>query len=80
MIILNRERLQKAITCAPLLPPPGDEEVREIAQSHLALTDRLTELHTDLHKLEYWEIAAVLEELLPKLRGSSSDNEERLEE
>ena len=46
MALPTPEHVRKMIACAPLLPPPGDEVVKELAQAYLALYQE----HEDLKK------------------------------
>jgi hypothetical protein len=47
----NRKYVKKALTCAPLLPPPGDEEVKKFAEDWLTLDSKLVEFQTLLARL-----------------------------
>lgn len=46
MILPTPEHVRKMIACAPLLPSPGDEVVKELALAYLALYQQ----HEDLKK------------------------------
>jgi hypothetical protein len=42
----DREHVKKALACAALLPPPGDEEVKKFAEDWLALNSKLAEFQS----------------------------------
>ena len=46
MTPMTPEHVRKMIACAPLLPQPGDEVVRELGEAYLALHRQ----HEDLKK------------------------------
>lgn len=46
MTLPTPEHVRKMITCAPLLPSPGDEVVKELAEAYLELHRQ----HEDLKK------------------------------
>jgi hypothetical protein len=50
----NIEEVQKAIKCAMLLPPPGDEEVKKFAIDWLELTDKNADLQVLLKECLPW--------------------------
>lgn len=51
MALPTPEHVRKMIACAPLLPSPGDEVVRELAQAYLELHQQ----HEDLEKAHQGE-------------------------
>jgi len=51
MILPTPEYVRKMIACAPLLPSPGDEVVRELARAYIALYEdheNLKKAHQEL--------------------------------
>lgn len=44
--------VKKAIACSPLLPPPGDEVVKELGEMYLALEKRCEEQLQTMQQLE----------------------------